>query len=122
MYNVNQIEKAVKMYVDNEMIPVLPNGMKILVATYTDTMKLNQEVMNQLVEHPMIKPLNIGRDGLYDLDTLLDNFEKNTEKYGPMDFTLTSIGPIPLKKAKVFTFKSGDINKIKTYLKQQAQQ
>lgn len=119
MYNVNQINKAIKTYVENEMIPALPTIMKIAVATYVDSMQLDQELMNQLVNSTIIKPLNIGHDGLYDLDTALDNFENNAKKYGPMEFVVKNIGPIPLKEQKVFTFKAEDISKLKTYLKQQ---
>lgn len=119
MYNVNQINKAIKTYVENEMLPALPPLMKILVSTYVDSMQLTQEQLNQLVSSPMIKPLGIEQDGMYDLDALLDNFEANTRKYGPMEFVLSKIGPIPLNEVKVFIFKAEDISKIKTYLKQQ---
>lgn len=119
MYNIDQINKAIKAYVENEMLPALPPLMKILVSTYVDSMQLTQEQLNQLVNSPMIKPLGIEQDGMYDLDALLDNFESNTRKYGPMEFVISKIGPIPLNEAKVFIFKENDIRKIKTYLKQQ---
>lgn len=119
MYNIDQINKAIKAYVENEMLPALPPLMKILVSTYVDSMQLTQEQLNQLVNSPMIKPLGIEQDGMYDLDALLDNFESNTRKYGPMEFVISKIGPIPLNEAKVFIFKAEDISKIKTYLKQQ---
>lgn len=119
MYNVNQINKAIKTYVENEMIPALPKLMKVGIATYVDTMQLDQELVDQLVNSAMIKPLNIGHDGLYDLDRLLDNFENNAKKYGPMEFIIKNIGPIPFKEQKVFTFKAEDISKFKNYLKRQ---
>lgn len=119
MYNVNQIDKAIKTYVENEMIPALPIFMKVGIATYIDTMRLDQELIDQLVNSAMIKPLNIGHDGLYDLDRLLDNFENNAKKYGPIEIVIKNIGPIPLKEHKVLTFKAEDISKLKTYLKQQ---
>ena len=119
MYNIDQINKAIKTYVENEMLPALPPLMKILVSTYVDSMQLTQDQLNQLISSPMIKPLGIEQNGLYDLDKLLDNLETNVTKYGPMEFVLSKIGPFPLSEFKTFKFNADDVNKLKDYLKQQ---
>lgn len=119
MYNINQVNKALKMYVEAEVIPSLPPIMKVLLGTYVDSMQLTQDQLNQLISSPMIKPLGIEQNGLYDLDKLLDNLETNVTKYGPMEFVLSKIGPFPLNDLKIFKFNADDVNKLKDYLKQQ---
>lgn len=119
MYNINQINKAIKTYVDNEMIPSLPQLMKIVLSTYVDSMQLSKEQFNEILSNPIVKPLNIEQNGMYDVDKLLDNFEKNVQKYGPIEIKISKIGIIPLGDEKIFRFNHEDINKLKTYLKQQ---
>lgn len=119
MYNISQINNALKSYVDNEMVPNLPQIMKIFVGTYVDSMQLTKEQMDKLIDNPIIKPLNIYHDGNYDLDKLLENLESNVKKYGPIEFKISKIGLIPLKNESIFRFNNDDINKFRNYLKQQ---
>lgn len=111
MYTIEQINNALNAYVKNEIIPTLPTAMKWLVATYTDSMRLDANSAHKLLSNPMIAPLNIEKDGMYDVDVILDNLEKNASAYGPMELSLKFLGTVK--------FNNQDIAKLKQYLKQQ---
>lgn len=109
MYNIDEIQKAIAAYVDQEVMPSLPTHAKWLVGTYVVSMNLDSSKIHKLLSNPVLSPLDIEKDGMYDLDTLLDNLEQNAEKYGKMELSLPIVGTMK--------FGSEDIHKLHELLK-----
>lgn len=109
MYNQEQILNAITRYVDSEIMPSLPTHAKWLVGTYIVSMSLDSSKLQELMNHPLISPLHIEHNGMYDLDQVLENLHENADKYGKMTVRIPLVGTM--------SFSSEDVAKLHEYLK-----
>lgn len=97
-YELNMVQENSSLKSENALLRADKYTDEKIIEAYKDLVGQ----FNQILSNPMLKPLAIENDGMYDLDKLLDNLETNTRKYGPMELTLSNIGPFPLSNTKNF--------------------
>lgn len=94
MYTKEQVIRGVIAYIDNEVIPSLPTHLKWLVGTYVLSMSLDTKKIDEILHQPMLSPLNIEKNGMYDIDNILDNLKESAVKYGKAEMTFPVVGTL----------------------------
>lgn len=109
MYSKEQILKGCIAYIDNEIMPNVPTYAKWIVGTYVTTMSLDNAKIDELFHHPLVETLGIEHNGLYDVDTLMNNLRTSARKYGKMELTFPMLGTM--------TFSEDDVNRLHNHIK-----
>lgn len=111
MATLNDLQSGIVRYVDNELMPKLPqSGLeKIVVGTALGLiLKRNFSKIESFKDHPIVKLTGIVDDeGNIDLDTLATEVKNNMPQTG-ISVEAPMIGKM--------TFKSEDIDKLKQYI------
>lgn len=111
MVNLQQIQSGIASYLDNELMPMLPQtGIeRVLLGTGLSLLiKKNFNKINDLKEQPLVKAMGIfDEEGNVDLDTLRDEVKANMTNDG-IKVEVPMIGGL--------TFKKDDIDKLYTYI------
>lgn len=111
MTTIQQIQNGVAAYLDNELMPMLPQtGLERLVlgTGISLLIKKNFSKIELLKENSLIKAMEIfDEEGNVDIDTLKEEIEHNMTNEG-VNLEIPMIGKL--------TFKKEDVNKLYNYI------
>ena len=94
MYSKDQLINGLVSYMDHEVMPHIPTSAKWVLGTYIVTMRVDDDKFKELVHHPLLEPLHIEKDGLYDVDELLENLYESAQKYGKIEIKFPMLEPM----------------------------
>lgn len=111
MVTLQQVQNGIASFLDNELMPMLPQtGLeRLMLGTGVSLLlKKNFNKINDLKEQPLIKAMGIfDEEGMVDIDTLKTEIKNNLTDEG-VKIEVPMIGNL--------TFKKPDIDKLYTYI------
>lgn len=105
MVTVQQIEKGFARWLDNELMPQMPQSgwKKVLAGAAASLMiKRGGSMVTALMEHQVVKALDIARDGEIDLETIRDEVKANMTAEG-LRIDIPLIGALTMHKSDIDT-------------------
>lgn len=114
MVSINQFRQGFLNYVENDILIHLQGFKKVAVGTTVILMAQNEDSINQVLNHPFVKMLNIQQDGNIDIDKLKNAICQYMDSNEKITITFPFIGD--------FTFSKNDIEKLYQYIIQGGQQ
>ena len=110
MVTTEQIERGFARWLDNELMPHFPaNGWKKVIAGTAASIMIKRggTMITALAENPIVKALEVAKDGMFDIEILRDEMKSNMSATG-LKIDIPIVGAITLNK--------GDIDIIAQYI------
>lgn len=83
MVNVEQVKRAVASFIDSDVVPVMPKGQGILLATMAPLVIEAQA--KKLLDNPVVKMAEINDGDNIDIDKLYTEFKKHAQGKYPIE-------------------------------------
>ena len=109
MVSIQQVKRGIAAFIDNEIMPGIPNGAKkILIGTYISLALKN---LDKGIGAPAIAFLGIAENGNVDIDTVIEQMKNNIPLEGmKVDLTVMGMNFGDIK------FHKDDADRLKNYI------
>ena len=116
MVTKNQIVNGVIKFIENDMAQAGGSGVtKFIVHLAKNALKMNPDIITNMLENPLIKSMMSGEDGLYDIAGVAQLLKETMAETGTLPLHLPHI-PLLLPEGDIIRFDTGDIDKVVQYI------
>lgn len=111
-----QIINGVVKYAKNEIInKIIDKPLKMIIATCVSMMEVNPSVADVVFNNPMVSAILREKDGMYDIDGVIEIIEKTMNEYGDFPVKIPAIKFVSPSE-KELTFAVSDVKKLREYI------